>query len=107
MTQLDLVDACERRDLGIARAELGAGTHWTEAAAAYLREYATHHTFGQPFLIEDAAEVYEGPRPRNAKAWGAATQLAARRGWISKAGSAPARSSNLSLKYTWIAGSGP
>lgn len=104
--QLDLVDACERRDAGIRRAQEHAESDqpgWTETAAEYLRFYAEHRTFGQPFLIEDAASVYTGARPANGKAWGAAVQMAARRGWISKAGAAPARSSNLSLKHLWQA----
>jgi len=103
--QLDLVDACERRDDGIRRAKEHAESDapgWTEAAAAYLREYA-RQTCGEPFLVENAIEVYRGARPANKRAWGAATQLAARRGWIVKAGYALARSSNQSPKCTWRA----
>lgn len=102
MQQLDLVDACLRRETGIARVALAAGSEWIEAAAAHLRDYA-RRTYGQPFLIEDAAQVYRGAAPPNAKSWGPAALAAARRGWIRKAGYAPARSSNLSPKCTWRA----
>jgi hypothetical protein len=98
--QLDLLAACSRRDLGIARAQRKAGDGWTEDAAAYLRHYAGN-CHGQPFLVEDAISVYHGPQPKNLKAWGAATQLAARRRWIVKVGYAPARTSNCSPKCTW------
>lgn len=94
-----------RRDLGMARVRRAAddAAHdWTELAAAYLRDYALT-THGQPFLVEDAAEVSRLPAPPNAKAWGPAVQIAARRGWIVRAGYAPARSSNLSPKCLWRA----
>ena len=94
-----------RRDLGMARVQRAADdavASWTERAAAYLRDYA-RTTHGQPFLVEDAAEVSRLPAPPNAKAWGPAAQLAARMGWIRRAGYAPARSSNRSPKCLWVA----
>ena len=94
-----------RRDLGMARVQRAAEdavASWTERAAAYLRDYS-RSTHGQPFLIEDAAEVARLPSPPNAKAWGPAAQLAARRGWIKRAGYAPARTSNRSPKCLWAA----
>ena len=100
--QLDLVDALQRRDTGMARVEQSAGTDWIDDATAYLREYA-RRARGEPFLIEDAIEVYTGTRPPNPKAWGPAAMMAAKRGWIRKAGYAPARSSNLSPKTLWQA----
>lgn len=100
------LDWITRRDLGIARArqraERECGDQWTHDAAVYLRDYA-RHTFGEPFLLEDAREASR-PRltqPQNGKAWGAAVQLACRQGWIQKAGYAPARSSNGSPKCLW------
>lgn len=100
-TQLDWIN---RRDLGIARArqraERECGDTWTRKAAEYLRDYA-RRAFGQPFLLEDAREVSRLPKPTNAKAWGAAVQLACRQRWIEKAGYAPARSSNGSPKCVW------
>lgn len=100
--QLDLVEACLRRDVGISRVREAAGHEWVEIAATYLREYA-RRSYGQPFLIEDAADVFTGPRPPNPKAWGPAVLTASKRGWIRKAGYAPARSSNLSPKCLWRA----
>lgn len=94
-----------RRDLGMARVRRSADDavpDWTELAAAYLRDYA-RTTHGQPFLVEDAAEVSRLPAPPNAKAWGPAAQLAARRGWIVTAGYARARTSNRSPKTLWKA----
>ena len=103
MRQLDLVSATLRRDLGIARAADGAGDGWVEAAAQWLHWYASHTAHGQPFLVEDAAQVFPGQRAANGKAWGPAVQLARRQGWIVRDGYAPARSSNLSPKCTWRA----
>ena len=94
-----------RRDLGMTRVQHAADdavASWTEQAATYLRDYA-RATHGQPFLIEDAAEVSRLPSPPNAKAWGPAAQLAARRGWIVTAGYARARTSNRSPKTLWRA----
>lgn len=94
-----------RRDLGMARVQRAADdavANWTELAAAYLRDYA-NSTHGQPFLIEDSAEVSRLPPPPNRKAWGPAAQLAARRGWIVTAGYARARTSNRSPKNLWRA----
>lgn len=95
-----------RRELGITRAQLKAerkSPKWTESAAEYLRDYATRIAAGQPFLVEDAIESSYGKveAVENRRAWGAAVRAAARHGWIEKVGSAPARSSNHSLKVTW------
>lgn len=101
MRQLDLVDACINRDLGIAQAADSAGDHWLQAAAHWLGHYAHTTAHGQPFLVEDAAQVFPGHRPENAKAWGPAVQLARKAGWIVQAGYLRARSSNLSPKCAW------
>lgn len=109
MNQPDLfaTEAPARRDLGIARArrraERECGPTWTDEAAEYLARYA-RRTHGQPFLIEDAVEVCPLRRPSNPRAWGAAVRQAARKGWIVKAGAAPARTSNCSLKWQWRVG---
>lgn len=101
-------DWMRRRDGGIRRAydHAEAGEPgWTERAALYLRDYATRVAHGQPFLAEDAREA-SGARinqPDSNKAWGKAVQVAARRGWIMKAGYAPARSSNGAPKCAWRA----
>lgn len=97
-----------RRDDGMARAQDHAEEDvpgWTEAAAAFLRKFARDTAVGQPFMVEDARECSLGyvPEPDNGKAWGGAVQLAARRGWIVKAGYAAARSSNGSPKCQWRA----
>jgi hypothetical protein len=103
--QLDLIEAIRsRRDDGMQRAEDHAEADdpgWTESAATYLRFFA-RHAAGQPFLVEDAAAIYPY-RPANGKAWGPAVRLAVKRGWLTKAGYAPARTSNLSPKCTWRA----
>jgi hypothetical protein len=101
-------DWVNRRDLGIARAQQRAEREhegWTDLAAEYLRDYSTRVAHGQPFLLEDARDASYGRvvRPSNDKAWGAAVQRAAKRGWLAKAGYAPARSSNGSPKCTWRA----
>ncbi len=95
-----------RRDLGMTRAQLAVerrAPKWTDQAAEYLRSYADRIAAGQAFLVEDAIEASYGKveAVENRRAWGAAVQAAARRGWIEKAGSAPARSSNLAPKFTW------
>lgn len=105
--QLDWLD---RRDLGIHRAQVKAhrecGEDWTVRAATFLYHYAACVALGQPFMVEDARQVahtkrYGVPRNSNPKAWGAAVQMARRKGWIRAAGYAPARSSNGSPKVLW------
>ena len=70
----------------MSRVQQAAGEDWIEGAAAYLAAYA-RRTHGQPFLIEDAIEVYAGVRPPNPKAWGPAT-LAAMVGLMGRTGHA-------------------
>jgi hypothetical protein len=77
-----------------------ASDGWTEKAATYLGIYSG---FGRkPFLIEEAAAKYPHTPP-DGRAWGAATRLASRRGWIRRVGYAPAASSNGSPKCLWAA----
>lgn len=109
MNQPDLFTptAQARRELGIERArrraERECGPTWTDEAAEYLARYASR-THGQPFLVEDAVEVCPLRQPSNPRAWGAAVRKAGREGWIVKTGgSAPARTSNCSLKWLWRA----
>jgi len=93
-----------RRDLGIER----AGDHadrvddgWTDRAANEIATFAM--TKGSPFVIEEVrteAETRIGSPP-DERAWGAATQKAARRGAIVKVGYAPTNSSNRSPKTLW------
>jgi hypothetical protein len=93
-----------RRDIGLARVEMSAGMPWVERAAGLVRAYALKHG---KFLVEDvraaAAEWEMIEDPPNAKAWGAAVQLARRRGWVNACGYAPANSSNRSPKVLWEA----
>lgn len=93
-----------RRDLGIERSTRRCEPDWTREAAGYLRWYAQEVARGQPFLLEDAREVCgaHGVRtPPNERAWGAAVRYAVHQRWLTKAGYAPARSSNGSPKCLW------
>lgn len=98
---LDLfAQAATRRDRGIDRAGR-RDSAWTDWAAEIIRQHARNH---ETFLIEDVHEyaIQCGlPAPVDGRAWGAATRLAAKRGYIVKAGYAPAKSSNLSPKVLW------
>lgn len=95
-----------RRDLGIER----AGEHadrvddgWTDRAADEIAAFA--RAKGSPFVIEEVrpeAEKRIGSPP-DERAWGAATQKAARAGSIKKVGYAPTNSSNRSPKVQWAA----
>jgi hypothetical protein len=95
-----------RRDLGIER----AGNHadrvddgWTDRAAAEIAAFAKAK--GLPFVIEEVRPEAEGRigTPPDERAWGAATQKAARAGHIKKVGYAPTNSSNRSPKVQWSA----
>jgi len=102
MQQPDLFAARERGQTGSRRAGERAdraSEDWTEDAAYYLRLYASL-CFGKPFLIEAVSANYVNPPP-DRRAWGHATRLAAKRGWIKKVGYAPAASSNGSPKCLW------
>jgi hypothetical protein len=97
---LSLQMARERGQTGARRASERADRHvdgWTERAARYLGTYAS---LGDPFLIEQATAKYPHTPP-DGRAWGAATRMAARRGWIRRVGYAPAASSNGSPKCLW------
>jgi hypothetical protein len=102
----DQSDWMERRDLGIERAEGKAlrelGAEWTERAARFLSLYA--NGVEHPFMLEDARVSAPDTvgAPSNPKAWGAAVQYAAKRGWIRRIGYSPAKSSNGSPKCLWV-----
>jgi len=74
-----------------------ASEGWTERAAYAIWEHAG---CGERFLIEDVAFGYPWTPP-DPRAWGHATRLAVKRGWIKKVGYAPAASSNGSPKCLW------
>lgn len=104
-------DAAEALRAAWARAESGieaAGDHadqcssgWVERAAIALRDHAA--AVGAGFLIEDVAMHYPD-EPPDRRAWGAATRLASRRGWIVATGSyAKAATSNATAKPVWRA----
>ena len=105
--QLDLIEAAARRDLGMARAQLGAERKepgWTENAVNLLRAFADRQD--EPFLAETFVRHCEGPpgllpAPKDGRAWGPVFQVAARRGFVVRAGYAPAVTSNLSPKPLW------
>jgi hypothetical protein len=102
MQQVDLFAARQRSETGSRRAGERAdraSDGWTEKAAMYLAIYAG---WAKPFLIEEAAAKYPHTPP-DGRAWGAATRLASRRGWIRRVGYAPAASSNGSPKCLWAA----
>lgn len=92
-----------RATTGIRRAGKRAEssiTGWIQTAATAIRRYAENH--GE-FLVEQVIKAYpEIPEPPDGRAWGAATRLAVRRGWIRKVGYAPANSSNRSPKCLWL-----
>ena len=101
MMQADLFAARERGKTGSRRASERADRAvegWTERAAYAIGEYAR---FGGPFLIEDVSKTEMIWAPPDPRAWGHATRLAVKRGWIKKVGYAPAASSNGSPKCLW------
>lgn len=98
-------EARARRDEGMQRAADHANaveSEWTGQALGHLIAFATE--VRRPFLIEEArawAESHGCPNPPTPKAWGPVTKNAERKGRIAKCGSAPANSSNRSLKHLW------
>lgn len=101
MDQADLF-AQRRAESGIRRAANHAEQEaegWVLRAATWLAAYARSHG---TFLVEDARDQYPEPPPEK-RAWGAATRLASKRGWIVGAGFALAKSSNRSPKCLWRA----
>jgi hypothetical protein len=105
MMQPDLFAARERGKVGSRRAGERAdraSDGWTEKAANWIRVYADYSIHGESFLIEEASSHFGTPPP-DPRAWGHATRLAVKRGWIKKVGYAPAASSNGSPKCLWAA----
>lgn len=94
--------ALAARDVGMARAERGAGSDWQRLALGYLREYVALD--GAPFMAEDFrvfAEAHGLAPPANSKAYGPLMMQAARLGIVRACGYAPAASSNGSPKVRW------
>lgn len=109
--------------LGIARGAAGieqAAEHaervevgWVEHAASMLAQYGRRASAAGGFLIEEARDwiafvgwpqMPELPEPPDLRAWGAATQMAVRRGWITATGAfRRAASSNGSPKAVYRA----
>lgn len=92
-------------EVGIARSQQSAEHStpgWTEMAALCLCGYAqTHDTF----TIEEARAAMSVPEPPELRAWGSATQMAQRRGWIERTGTyRQATSSNGSEKPVYRRG---
>lgn len=105
--QLDLIAYAEqRRDHGIQRAVDHAEREsegWTDFAVSLLRSFASRQS--APFLAEDFVEWATNgliAYPADGRAFGGVFQRAAREGIIRKVGYAPARSSNLAPKCTWV-----
>lgn len=105
---MDKAEAEHRRDVGMARAVDHADRErpdWSLRAAHALHEYAQKHP-GESFLAEDVRAWSEArmlvSTPPTAKAWGAVFKEGAKLGVIRKIGYAPAKSSNLSPKCTWM-----
>jgi hypothetical protein len=97
--------AKRRRDSGMQRAAEHAEAvidGWQEKASEQLRIYVASR-LGAPFLAEDFVSWsrYRVPAPPDGRAFGAVLKRAARSGWITKQGYAPAKSSNLSPKVLW------
>lgn len=106
MQTRDYPDAEIRRDIGIgdsaAHAEFDM-PGWLDDAVACVREYARTHA-GLTYLAEDMrywAKLGGLPEPPERRAWGAVIRIASKEGCIVRAGTAPARSSNLSPKVLW------
>lgn len=78
------------------------GDDWAETAAIGLNFYAC--IAEAPFTIEMAREWLTDivPAPKDDRAWGAATHMAIRSGYIEPWGYAPAVSSNGSPKRTYV-----
>jgi hypothetical protein len=98
----------KRRDIGIERsgahADLKNVGMWRVYAAGMIRDFGRE--YGKAFLIEDVlpyARNLNLPDPPDGRAWGAATQLAKRNGFIRSCGARRAKSSNMSPKVLWIA----
>jgi len=72
---------------------------WIETAALRIRQHAQS---GEPFLIEQVKQHWDGPEPRDPRAWGAATRRAKAAGWIRMVGYAAANSSNRGAKCQWM-----
>lgn len=105
--QLTIDFARARRDDGITRAidhAEAARQGWKKRAHGYLLEFLTTRRLGDTFLAEDVRQFAAGlDAPPDGRAWGWVFQDASRRGFIVKAGYAPAKSSNLSPKVLWAA----
>lgn len=110
--QLAINFAAAKRDDGIQRAAEHAGEEWTERAVEQVRRYAEHRsTFYVPYgsapeflaeYVRDWSEFWGFDKPPDSRAWGHVMRLAAKRGYIRKAGYLPAKSSNLSPKVAWV-----
>lgn len=95
------LEAQERRDLGMARAELAAERHapgWEDDAVAHVTAYALTHEL---FLAEDARAGFHTPEGVDGRAWGSVIKRAQALGVLRPHGFAAANSSNRSPKVLW------
>lgn len=84
MNQLSIAFA--QRDLGMARAELGAANdepEWSRLALEFLREYAKSHATFPAYFVVAEAEKHERLRG-HPKAFGVIFRTALKRGIIAK-----------------------
>jgi len=89
------------RTTGMAHAESGQD-EWMEAAVEFACGWvlaSPRSFFMTEDVVEDAKETI--PQPRDLRAWGPVMKRVETLGYISKAGYAPARTSNTSPKVRW------
>jgi hypothetical protein len=89
-----------RRDLGMARAEAGAGETWLQTAEQFFYDYLRRNEI---YFCDDiwaaGLPLLDGRRP---KALGPLTLRLAKRGWMQQTGEArKSATSNMSLKPVW------
>lgn len=108
---LTMEHARERGVLGMERSAARADRahcKWTEQALDVLVEHVQSLPNGAEFIVEDVRLAIESkvPEPPDLRAWGAVTQAAIKRLYISRTGKyAPAKSSNASDKPLYRKGS--
>lgn len=93
--------ARQRAERGMRDAAIGAeekSPGWHAQALEAVREFAATHS--EPFMAEQVRASMPFKNV-DARAFGSVMQDAYRRGWIEKAGYAPANSSNRSPKVQW------
>lgn len=86
--------AVQARDDGMERATAHADAvsdRWRVNALAAVVDYITRDLFVEDFTAEDVREWARLPEPPDRRAWGTIMVVAARKGYIAKAGYRPHR----------------